>query len=75
MEKIGLKSDFISKDLLNPLLTDFYQYTMIYAYWKVNRHNETATFDLFYRKQPYKSSVSVLKYFILNLYSIAYSLD
>lgn len=33
-----------------PLLTDLYQISMAYAYWKGGKHQEDATFDLFFRK-------------------------
>ncbi|KAJ3435878.1 nicotinate phosphoribosyltransferase [Anaeramoeba flamelloides] len=42
--------------LVSPLLTDKYQFTMAYAYWKGKRHQDHATFDLFYRKNPFKGS-------------------
>jgi nicotinate phosphoribosyltransferase len=35
--------------LVNPMLTDFYQITMSYAYWKAGVHEEEAVFDLFFR--------------------------
>jgi len=39
--------------LVGPLLTDLYQITMTYAYWKQDRHTEHAVFDLFFRKNPF----------------------
>lgn len=39
--------------LVTPLLTDFYQLTMAYAYWKSGHHNIQATFDMFYRTAPF----------------------
>ncbi|OQS05961.1 nicotinate phosphoribosyltransferase [Thraustotheca clavata] len=45
--------------LVTPLLTDLYQITMAYAYWKVGRHTEEATFDLFFRKNPFKGEFTV----------------
>jgi nicotinate phosphoribosyltransferase len=35
---------------VQPLLTDLYQISMAYAYWKSNKHQEIAAFDLFFRK-------------------------
>ena len=34
------------------LLTDFYEYTMAYAYFKENKHDEIAYFDMFVRTIP-----------------------
>ena len=28
--------------MVTPLLTDLYQFTMAYAYWKAGKHNERA---------------------------------
>lgn len=49
-------SDLIS-EILTPLLTDQYQYTMVYAYWVNRRHDEEAFFDLYFRKNPFKAQV------------------
>jgi nicotinate phosphoribosyltransferase len=35
------------------LLTDLYQLTMAYGYWKQGLYNRRATFHLFYRKPPF----------------------
>lgn len=44
---------------MNPLLTDFYQITMTYAYWKAGRHTESAVFEAFFRKCPFKGKFAV----------------
>jgi hypothetical protein len=36
--------------VVQPLLTDLYQISMAYAYWKSNKHEEISTFDLYFRK-------------------------
>ena len=43
----------------NPLFTDFYQFTMSYAYWKHNKHNEPVVFEAFYRKNPFKGNYAI----------------
>jgi nicotinate phosphoribosyltransferase len=44
---------------VDPLLTDMYQITMAYAYWKTNRHNDTAVFDLFFRRCPFGGEFAI----------------
>ena len=41
------------------LLTDFYQLTMTYGYWKKNIHNKEACFNVFFRERPFKSGYAV----------------
>lgn len=38
---------------ISALLTDSYQISMGYSYWKANTHNEITTFELFFRKCPF----------------------
>ncbi|MBX9694650.1 MAG: hypothetical protein K2Z81_19845 [Cyanobacteria bacterium] len=42
-----------TNSLVTPLLTDMYQVSMAYAYWKQGKHNQEAVFELFYRKNPF----------------------
>ena len=41
------------------LLTDLYQLTMAYGYWKSGRHEKEAVFHLFFRTNPFESGYSV----------------
>ncbi len=43
----------------SPLLTDLYQLTMAYAYWKQEVHEQEAVFHLFFRKAPFKGSYAI----------------
>ncbi len=45
--------------LVNPMLTDFYQITMSYAYWKAGVHEEEAVFDLFFRRNPFRGEFAI----------------
>ncbi|GAV67745.1 NAPRTase domain-containing protein [Cephalotus follicularis] len=45
--------------VVTPLLTDLYQFTMAYAYWKAGKHNERAVFDLYFRKNPFGGEYTV----------------
>jgi nicotinate phosphoribosyltransferase len=48
-----------TNQLVNPMLTDFYQITMAYAYWKAGVHEEGAVFDLFFRKNPFGGEFAI----------------
>ena len=48
-----------TNQLVNPMLTDFYQITMAYAYWKAGVHEEEAVFDLFFRKNPFGGEFAI----------------
>lgn len=41
------------------LLTDLYQITMAYGYWKSGRADDEAVFHLFYRRAPFKGGYAI----------------
>ncbi len=43
----------------SPLLTDLYQLTMAYGYWKLNMHEREAVFHLIFRKNPFKGNYAL----------------
>nr|POF07311.1 nicotinate phosphoribosyltransferase 1 [Quercus suber] len=45
--------------MVTPLLTDQYQFTMFYAYWKAGKHNERAVFDLYFRRNPFGGEYTI----------------
>ncbi len=60
------------------LLTDFYQLTMTYGYWKKNIYNKEACFNVFFRERPFKSGYAVscgLEYVIDFLKNIKFTDD
>ncbi len=60
------------------LLTDLYQLTMAYGYWKNNRHKNEAVFHLFFRKHPFKGNYTIasgLEYVIQFLKEFKFSED
>ena len=58
------------------LLTDLYQVTMAYGYWKKGIHDKKASFNVFFRKSPFNSGYAVccgLEYIIDYLNSYKFS--
>lgn len=49
----------LENSVVQPLLTDLYQITMAYAYWKSGKTNDFATFDLFFRRNPFKGEFTI----------------
>ncbi len=46
--------------MISPLLTDLYQLTMAYGYWKLGIHEREAVFHQIFRKQPFHGNYSVV---------------
>jgi nicotinate phosphoribosyltransferase len=41
------------------LLTDFYQFTMAYGYWRLHMHEQEATFHLLFRHNPFQGQYAL----------------
>ncbi len=58
------------------MFSDLYQLTMAYAYWKSGKVDDTAVFDLFFRKNPFSGEFTIfagLEECIKFLYNFRYS--
>ncbi|MEH0155384.1 nicotinate phosphoribosyltransferase [Limibacter armeniacum] len=71
----------ITKDLYGTslsLLTDLYQFTMAYGYWKTGHLNKEGVFHAYFRKHPFKGGFTVacgLDYLIDFLQNLKFSAD
>lgn len=50
---------YYSNSVVQPLLTDLYQITMAYAYWKSGKIDDQAVFDLFFRTNPFNGEFTI----------------
>ena len=49
----------IQHNHLSPLLTDLYQLTMMHGYWRNAMHEQSAVFDVYFRRNPYDGGYAV----------------
>ncbi len=54
-----IKTPKPTNPLVTAMLTDKYQLTMLYAYWKAGKHNDWAVFDMFFRKAPFGGEFAI----------------
>ncbi|KAK6923055.1 Nicotinate phosphoribosyltransferase C-terminal domain [Dillenia turbinata] len=59
VESQRLLIDGPTNPMVTPMLTDLYQYTMAYAYWKAGKHDERAVFDLYFRRNPFGGEYTI----------------
>ena len=48
-----------NRPVAQALLTDLYQLTMAYAYWKSGKADQEAVFHLLFRKQPFQGGFTL----------------
>ena len=54
-----LKRPHSNTERISPLLTDQYQLSMAYSYFRAGQHEKRATFEMFFRKTPFGGSYAV----------------
>ncbi|RDD39322.1 Nicotinate phosphoribosyltransferase [Trichoplax sp. H2] len=54
-----MATKMVHQGIVQPLLTDLYQITMAYAYWKFNKQSQAAVFELFFRNNPFKGGYTI----------------
>nr|XP_009857496.1 nicotinate phosphoribosyltransferase-like protein isoform X1 [Ciona intestinalis] len=59
MNKQNSEDVMPTNSVVQALLTDLYQVTMAYAYWKSGKMEDKAVFDLFFRKNPFKGEFAI----------------
>ncbi len=60
---------------VGPMLTDLYQLTMAYGYWRNGKQRDKAVFDLFFRKNPFGGEFTIfagLEEVIRSLHAFAF---
>ena len=65
-----------TSSFVGPMLTDLYELTMAYGYWKNGKHEDGAVFDLFFRKNPFSGEFTIfagLEEVIRSLHSFRFS--
>ncbi|XP_064597127.1 nicotinate phosphoribosyltransferase-like [Liolophura sinensis] len=58
-ESVTILSEIGRNGIIQPLLTDLYQITMAYAYWKSDKRDDIAVFDLYFRKNPFRGEFTL----------------
>lgn len=56
---LSLVEAFLIPHMSLALLTDLYQLTMAYSYWKADMHEQASVFHLFFRKNPFKGNYAI----------------
>lgn len=61
---------------VGPMLTDLYEITMAYGYWKKGKDKDKAVFDMFFRKNPFGGEFTIfagLEEFVRSLNAFAFT--